>query len=326
VTVLPRSAIDPTGLRGDDPEWPEPGPDKMEGDASGQPDADLDRICDQLCGLLFFSACVIRGAMPATKVSIKDDRPTLIAISSLACILQDVLHEGLGHGVTAWMSGAHIITMSTVVLQSDRGTRWISANGTLVNLVFGALFWLLLLRPERYRPTTRYFLVLAMAGNLFTGTGYFLFSGILNFGDWATVIRGWQPPWMWRIGMVGLGALSYYASMMLVATSLRPFQIRNNMPRLRALCWTPYFTDGILASLGGLLNPLGLFYVIASALPSTFGANASLLGLPAIIRGRGGSGEGQVAPLERNVAWIGAAAVASLLFIFVLGRGITWSR
>jgi hypothetical protein len=264
--------------------------------------------------------------MLASMVSAKDDRLTLIAISALACILQDVLHEGLGHGVTAWMSGAHIMTMSTVVLQSDMGTRWISANGTLVNLVFGALFWLLLLRPKRYRPATRYFLALAMAGNLFTGTGYFLFSGILNFGDWAAVIRGWQPPWMWRVGLVVLGAASYYASLMLVATTLKPFRSTDTRHRLRVLCWTPYFTDGILAGLGGLLNPLGLFYVIASALPSTLGANASLLSLPAIIGGRGGSGEDQVAPLDRSVAWIVTAAVASLLFIFVLGRGITWSR
>jgi hypothetical protein len=31
----------------------------------------------------------------------RDDKLTIIAISLLACILQDVVHEGLGHGVTA---------------------------------------------------------------------------------------------------------------------------------------------------------------------------------------------------------------------------------
>jgi hypothetical protein len=105
----------------------------------------------------------------------QDDRTTVIAVSVLACILQDVLHEGLGHGVTAWLSGARQVTMSTVALQSDIETRWVSANGTLVNLFFALIFWLILLKPERYRPTTRYFLVLAMAGNLFTGTVFFLF-------------------------------------------------------------------------------------------------------------------------------------------------------
>src|SRR5580658_5110685 len=104
--------------------------------------------------------------MPTTEARPRDDRPTVIAISALACILQDVLHEGLGHGVTAWLSGAHRMTMSTIALQSDIDTRLISANGTVVNLLFAAIFWLLLRRPQRFRPATRYFLVLAMAGNL----------------------------------------------------------------------------------------------------------------------------------------------------------------
>ena len=148
----------------------------------------------------------------------------MIAVSVLACVLQDVLHEGLGHGVTAWLSGARQVTMSTVALQSDIETRWVSANGTLVNLFFALIFWLLLLKPERYRPTTRYFLVLAMAGNLFTGTGYFFFSGVTNFGDWAAVIRGLQPHWMWQLGLIVVGMASYYASMLLVAAQLKPFQ------------------------------------------------------------------------------------------------------
>lgn len=262
--------------------------------------------------------------MSAPAVPTKDDRFTLIAISALACILQDILHEGLGHGVTAWLSGAHRLTISTVALQSDIDTRWISANGTLVNLFFGAIFWLLLRRPQRYRPATRYFLVLAMAGNLFTGTGYFLFSGVSNFGDWAAVIRGLQPHWIWQLGLVLLGVVSYYASMLLVGAKLKPFRNKDTNPRrLRSLCWTPYFTDGILAGLGGLLNPIGLFYVLASALPSTLGANAGLLSLPSIMRRWRPSEEVPVAPVQRSVAWIAFAALAGLLFVFVLGRGIT---
>ena len=38
-----------------------------------------------------------------------------------------------------------------------------------------------------------------MMGNLFTGTGYFFFSGVANFGDWAAVIHGLQPYWAWRV-------------------------------------------------------------------------------------------------------------------------------
>jgi hypothetical protein len=265
--------------------------------------------------------------MPADAVSPKDDLPTVIAISALACILQDVLHEGLGHGVTAWLSGARQLTMSTVALQSDIDSRWISANGTLVNLFFGGIFWLLLLKRQRYKPATFYFLVLAMAGNLFTGTGYFLFSGAANFGDWAAVIRGLQPHWLWRAGLVLLGVASYYASMLLVAAKLKQFHGKNEgSARLRLLCWTPYFSDGLLALLAGVLNPAGLFYVFASALPSTLGANAGLMSLPSMMRNRTVSAEERRAPIQRNVAWIAAGVIGCLVFIIVLGRGITFSR
>jgi hypothetical protein len=217
--------------------------------------------------------------------------------------------------------------MSTVALQSDIETRWISANGPLMNLLFAAIFWLALLRPRRYRPATRYFLVLAMAGNLFTATGYFLFSGIFNFGDWVAVIRGFKPHWMWQTGLVVVGVASYYASMLVTAAKLKPFQSDGEgARRLRMLCWTPYFTEGILAGIGGLFNPMGLFYVIASALPSTLGANAGMLSLPGMTRRWRAAKEGQVEPIRRSAAWIATAAVSSLLFILVLGRGITWSR
>lgn len=65
-----------------------------------------------------------------------------LSISALACIVQDVLHEGLGHGVMAWFSGAHKITISTVAMQSDFNTRAISAAGTVVSLIAAAIFWL----------------------------------------------------------------------------------------------------------------------------------------------------------------------------------------
>lgn len=264
-------------------------------------------------------------ANSAEAVPTKDDKPTLVAIAAVACILQDVLHEGLGHGVTAWLSGAHSVTMSTVALQSDISTRWISANGTLVNLIFGAIFWILLRWPKSYQPATFYFLLIAMAGNLFTGTGYFLYSGIFNFGDWAAVIRGLQPNWLWRVGLIVLGVATYYASMLLVASSLNEFRGTSNNPRLRALAWTPYFTDGILAGVAGLLNPAGLFYVLASALPSTLGAHAGLWNLPGMTRMRPPKDE-PIEEIRRSPVWIAVAVVASLLFIFVLGRGITWSR
>lgn len=94
-----------------------------------------------------------------------------------------------------------------------------------------------------------------LAGNLFSGTGYFFFSGVANFGDWAAVIAGLEPYWMWRLGLVVLGVVTYYASMLVVAAQLRPFHTKEANPRrIRGLAWTPYFTEGILAGLAGAVE------------------------------------------------------------------------
>jgi hypothetical protein len=143
--------------------------------------------------------------MPETDAPIKDDLLTLISASALARILGDILHEGIGHGVTAYLSGAQKMTLSTVALQSDNDTRLIAAMGTIVNLIAAAVLWLILRNASRLKPTTRYFFVTCMAGNLFTGTGYFFFSGVTNFGDWARVIQGLQPHWAWQVGLVVVG-------------------------------------------------------------------------------------------------------------------------
>jgi hypothetical protein len=271
--------------------------------------------------------------VPSDPPPANDDLLTLISIAILVYILGDVVHEGLGHGFTAWLSGAHHLTISTVALQSDIETRWISAAGTLANLFFAAIFWLLLRNPRRYRPATSYFLLLAMAGNLFGGTGYFFFSGVANFGDWAGVIRGLHPYWLWRLGLVLVGGISYYASMLLVAHKLRFFQSGARPgKRIRSLCWTPYFAEAVLAGIAALPNPAGLFYVIASALPSTLGANAGLLSIPSMMprptpaaAATGTLSLEPIGPIPHSLPWIISATVAGLLFIFVLGRGLTWN-
>jgi hypothetical protein len=99
---------------------------------------------------------------------------------------------------------------------------------------------------------------------------------------------------------------------------MKPF-----LGRLRALAWTPYVADAILAAAGGLLNPLGLFYVVASALPSTLGANAGLLSLPWMMQGW--TCREQAGPVRRSAGWIAAGGVAGVVFVFVLGRGVSWS-
>ena len=91
-------------------------------------------------------------------VEAHDDVPTVCAISMLAGILANVLHEGLGHAATALLTGAKSGVLSTVAWSSDFDSRLVAAAGTLANLVAGAALWLALRSwrsASRIRPQSR---------------------------------------------------------------------------------------------------------------------------------------------------------------------------
>jgi hypothetical protein len=173
----------------------------------------------------------------------------------------------------------------------------------------------------------RYFFLTSAAFNLLAGTGYFFFSGITNFGDWAVVIADLPAHWMWRTLLIVIGIAAYYVAVLVVGIGLvRYVGVRQAEPgRLRKLTFIPYFSAALLLAAGGLLNPIGIQLVWQSALPGAAGAHSGLLWLRYYIPAktmpeRGSEGIG------RNYVWIIVAAIFSLVFIFVLGRGITLHR
>src|SRR5580692_12580607 len=116
-----------------------------------------------------------------------DDVLTVVAISLVAEILGDVLHEGLGHAAVALLTGAKSGVLTTVAWSSEFDSRLVAAGGTLVNVVAGLMFWFALRSAQNASLPMRYFLLISAAFNLFAGTGYFFFSGVTDFGDWAAV-------------------------------------------------------------------------------------------------------------------------------------------
>src|SRR5262245_21391992 len=192
----------------------------------------------------------------------EDDRLTVIAISGVAYIFQDVCHEG-GHAVVGWLSGAHRITMSTVNFQIDIDSLWAVAAGVLVNLISAALLLLLLLRPQRYKAATHYFLVLAMSMNLLNGTVYLLYPGVFDSGDMRQVIEGLQPLWLWRLGLVLIGGVSFYGSILAVGVKLKPFDDQKR--RLVRLVWVSYVMAGVVAGLAGVFSPRSFWLVLTAA-------------------------------------------------------------
>ena len=90
---------------------------------------------------------------------------------------------------------------------------------------------LVALRAARRASTTgRYFLWLFMTVNLLQAAGYWLFSGLGNVGDWAAVIEGWSPHWVFRLGLAVLGGAAYVGVVVLLAARARAVSRRRRGP------------------------------------------------------------------------------------------------
>ncbi|HVH71477.1 MAG TPA: hypothetical protein VNB49_10255 [Candidatus Dormibacteraeota bacterium] len=260
-------------------------------------------------------------------IQASDDVLTVCAVSILAGILANVLHEGLGHAATALLTGAKSGVLSTVAWSSAYDSRLVAAGGTLANLAAGLVFWVALGSTRSASVQWRFFLETNLAFNLFEGTGYFLFSGFTDFGDWAAVIAGLPAHWLWRALLIVGGIVSYFGAVLAVGSALVRYVgvPRNESRRLTKLTLLPYLSSILLASASGLLNPIGMQLLWQSALPATAGGHSGLLWLKYYIR-KGTVPERSSDLIGRNYAWIVAAALLAMVFILVLGHGITFDH
>jgi hypothetical protein len=259
--------------------------------------------------------------MPASR---RPDTLTIIAVTVMAAAITDVLHEAIGHGGACLLSGLHAIALSTVHFECSFDSRLVSAGGTLINIIAGGLA-LLALRVA-HAPRWKLFFWLLLTFNWLDAGGYFLFSGIGNIGDWAAVISGLQPVWAWRAGLTLLGVVCYLLVVWIVLRELQPMLSPDQAERLRRarrLLLIPYFTHGILLTVAGLLNPVGMLLVVISAMAASFGGCSAMLWMGSLLRGSmipGPSREGP--PVERSIPWIVVSAITAAMFVFVLGRGL----
>lgn len=249
----------------------------------------------------------------------RHDRWTIVSMAVIASAMATLLHEGLGHGVTAWVRGDIPTELTSNHLSSMRPDRVVDAGGTLVNLVVGAAA-LAGARIAGLRANARYFLWILGALNLLPGAGYFLFSGIFNFGDWAVVIRGLPQETVWRVGMTVFGAVLYLVVVRWLAVEVRPFVAErgeyNTVGRL------PYYAAGVFSCLAGALDPLGWKLLLVSTVPAAFGGSSGLMWADSLMP-KGAGGELAV---RRSRAWWVAAVLLGGLYVVVVGRGIQFAH
>ncbi len=261
----------------------------------------------------------------------KTDLLTVAAISVVAYILANVVHEGLGHaGMCLLLSGCDPQTLTTAYFESDTsrvsaaGLRWLAAGGTLANAGAGLIFlWLHRFSAGR-SGALRYFFWCAMSVNLFVAAGYPLFSGVLGVGDWVQVADGWP---LGRPLLAVSGGALYLAAVWIALVELtalvgtgRPDAVRRGV----RLTLVPYVAGSLASTLGALLNPSGAVFIVMSA-AAHFGGTSGLAWMAQLL------GSSWLRPVRvdsvgvpRSWVWIGAAAAALCAHIIILGRGLTF--
>jgi hypothetical protein len=158
------------------------------------------------------------------------------------------------------------------------------------------------------------------------GAGYFLFSGILGFGDWQEVIAGLPHYIALRIGMSFFGAVLYRFVVKIIARLLEPFcpdktdrSLYNTVGRL------PYYAACAFYCLAGAFDPLGLKLLFLSTIPAAFGGNSGLMWAD-IFLPKSSTGMDVPLTVSRQPAWWIAATILGFAYILFLGRGIHFAR
>ncbi|HYQ96059.1 MAG TPA: hypothetical protein VER38_03525 [Candidatus Eisenbacteria bacterium] len=252
---------------------------------------------------------------------------TVTSVAVVAYAACDMIHEALGHGLAcALIPGVRALSISTVALQTSTESRLVAAAGSIANALAGILLLALSRRRKRF-DSMGYFLWLLATLNLFNGTGYLLFSGLLDVGDWAAVIAGLKPYGAWRGVLAISGLVTYALAASASAASLTSLVRSGLLDRrdVRRLTFPAYVSGGLLFVAGAALNPISPNLILLSGASSGFGAMAGLLFLPAIVERRTSDGAPAVPGLRASRAWVACALLVAVTFVFVLGRGIPLS-
>jgi hypothetical protein len=244
-------------------------------------------------------------------------KATIISMAVTSMGLAALLHEGVGHGVTAWLRGDMVTQLTSNHLSDLKPDRLVEAGGTIVNLLTGAVA---LAACGRARPNLRYFLWFFAAVSLLDGAGYFLFSGIGGVGDWAAVIAGLPHQGALRAAMAIFGAVFYFFCVKLLAAEVRPFASRSEYNTVGRL---PYLAACIFYCIAGAFDPLGIRLLFLSTIPAAFGGLSGLLWADALLPR---AAPAQPLTVERAPLWWWTAGVFGIAFVVILGRGINFSH
>jgi hypothetical protein len=238
-------------------------------------------------------------------------------------LIADGVHEVIGHGTACLSHGARITLLTSVYFRCSTRTPFIAAAGPTANLVVAVLVWVVQRRYPIADPRLRLLVLLTFAFNLFWGAGSMVFHALTNQDDWAIAVASLEPLWLWRMGLVVLGSGLYVSGMRQVVRSVSVFVAADPSSashRARRVVLVPYAAAGVAACAAAACyvpDPVRAMGEAALEIVASVGVL-----LPALWNVKPTSALMPLAPVRLGGRWIGAVAVALVVFSTLLGHGI----
>jgi hypothetical protein len=253
---------------------------------------------------------------------------TVVAIAAIAISLTVAFHEGI-HALACIAVGGDLLEYSALYESCDSPTEWqakiVAGSAPTFNLIAGAILWIILRNSRKQASETKFFLWLFMLMNWFYGAGYFILSGAVNIGDWAVVINGWEPSWLWRVLMTIMGVLLF---MFFVRLGLQEFgkmvggDANEQIHRANKLWISAYVTAFVVILMAGFFCPYGFLSLpVTAGLFAVLGALSPFLWMTRWFRTRHFV-KLVKEPMEihRKWQWLLTASIVVFVYVFVLGR------
>jgi hypothetical protein len=264
-----------------------------------------------------------------------------VALGLLAYAISDTAHEVLGHLSAAWLLGFKPYYLSSVGLQTgpamivarndlngleahvltSTSDRLLAASGSAANVLLGLALIVAFLRRARL-DASGYLLWLTSAVSLMNGIGYLVASAIIGSGDWALVISGLSPAWLWRALLGATGAALYVAVVHYYGRALRLVAGAHQISfrELRRAVLAAYVAGGVLLTAAAALNPYGWQLIFISGMGASFALTAGLLRIASDLVPAAASENLPLFP-RAEFAWLFTSTAVALVFVFVFGRG-----
>ncbi len=250
----------------------------------------------------------------------QDSIATVTAVGLSAYVSADVAHHVLGHASACVGQGGQLIFLSSVLVRCSCRGAWIDLAGPLANLLLGALALLAARFGRQMAASTRLFLLLTAAFNLFYFAGQLLFDVAFRTDDWAWPLRYFRVPEAGWYALLAFGLAVYLGTVRLLSTQLAFFAWPR--ARLNALVFVAWVAAGLIAGTTALLDQQAEGAVLYRALPQALLLPLGLLFVPGYASRRA-TPANAAGRLHFSGPWVAAALLVGAASILLLGPGIT---